>query len=228
MLIRLATRCCGEVVNHSDEAVECRFELELASNIVDVVPLKLEPNETWRQVLEKISTEGGELVATLRHDDALAVDNRAVAILPARTMQPVTLVTPTPHLYLEKVLQANPLVQLTVVATMPEKVTAGTVLVLHQSVPTALPAGSIYVIDPATACDLWAVGEPLQNPIVTDQEKDSPLMTHVRLDNVFLPEARQLTLKGRCHSCCKVCLGRSIVGEFSTTQWQGRRLERES
>jgi hypothetical protein len=32
----------------------------------------------------------------------------------------------------------------------------------------------------------------LENPIVTEQDQDSPLMTHVRLDNVLMPEARQL------------------------------------
>ena len=184
-----------EVVNHSDEVVECRFELELAGNVVDVVPLKLQANETWKQVMEKVSAEGGLLQANLTIDDALSVDNSAIAILPARTMVPVTLVTPTPNLYLEKVLEANPLVQLSVTPTLPEKVDAGTVLVLHQSVPPVLPDGPVYVIDPTTSCDLWDAGEVLQNPIITDQEKDSPLMTHVRLDNVFLPEARQLTFK---------------------------------
>src|SRR6185369_3356593 len=50
------------------------------------------------------------------------------------------------------------------------------------------------VIDPETDCELWTVGEKLQNPIVTQQDKDSPLMAHVRLDNVLLPEAHKVTL----------------------------------
>ena len=40
---------------------------------------------------------------------------------------------------------------------------------------------------------LWKLGEKLENPIVTKQDSDSPLMRHVRLDNVILPEAKQLT-----------------------------------
>jgi hypothetical protein len=48
------------------------------------------------------------------------------------------------------------------------------------------------VVDPTNDCDLWKIGEKLQNPIVTQQDKDSPLMSHVRLDNVLMPEARKL------------------------------------
>ncbi len=55
----------------------------------------------------------------------------------------------------------------------------------------------MLVIDPENACDLWQVGEKLQNPIVTKQDKDSPLMVHVRLDNVLMPEARKLTFPAR-------------------------------
>src|SRR5207248_7047847 len=47
-------------------------------------------------------------------------------------------------------------------------------------------------VEPTGDCDLWKVGEVLQSPIVTLQDRDSPLMAHVRLDNVILPEARKL------------------------------------
>jgi hypothetical protein len=65
--------------------------------------------------------------------------------------------------------------------------------VFHKQVPPVMPGASALVIDPAEGTDLWQVGEKLENPIVTKQDSDSPLMRHVRLDNVLLPEARQLT-----------------------------------
>ena len=65
--------------------------------------------------------------------------------------------------------------------------------VYHRAVPANLPPGSVLVVDPTNDCDLWKVGDKLQNPIVTQQDKDSPLMAHVRLDNVLMPEARKLT-----------------------------------
>jgi hypothetical protein len=56
-----------------------------------------------------------------------------------------------------------------------------------------MTAGHALVIDPVESTDLWKLGSQLENPIVTKQDSDSPLMRHVRLDNVILPEARQLT-----------------------------------
>ncbi len=182
----------AEVRNASDQPVECRFEVELNDEPIDVVPLKLAAGGKWSQVFEKTSAEGGHLIAKLTHDDALAADNTARAVLPRREIQPVLLVT-SGNLFLQKVFEVNPLVKLTVVPEAPESIPVGTVVVFHRTAPEKLPAGQVFVIDPANASDLYTVGEPLANPIVTKQDKDSPLMAHVRLDNVLMPEARSLT-----------------------------------
>ena len=182
----------AEVRNASDQPVECRFEVDLNDEPIDVVPLKLEAGGKWSQVFEKTSAEGGHLIATLTHHDALAADNTAWAVLPRREIQPVLLVT-SGNLFLQKVFEVNPLVKLTVVTETPEKIPVGTVVVFHRVAPDKLPAGQVFVIDPANTSDLYTVGEPIANPIVTKQDKDSPLMSHVRFDNVLMPEARQLT-----------------------------------
>jgi hypothetical protein len=82
---------------------------------------------------------------------------------------------------------------------MPAQVPAGGVLILHRQAPATLPAGKVFVIDPAGESDLWELAEPLENPIVTKQDRDSLLMTHVRLDNVLMPQARKLTFKSQAH-----------------------------
>ena len=187
-----------EVTNAGDEPVECRLELDLDDDVVDVIPLKLEPGGEWSQTLDKTSTSGGRLEARLDHADALAADNRAWALLPKREPLNVLLVS-EPNLFLEKVLEANPLVQLQTVREMPAQVAPGTVLVLHRQAPVKIPAGQVFVIDPAGECDLWELGEPLENPIVTKQDRDSLLMTHVRLDNVLMPQARKLTFSSHAH-----------------------------
>lgn len=184
-----------EVVNHSDEPVECRLELALDGQVVDVVPLRLAADGKWSQTFEKTSTDGGWLTATLDRPDALLADNFAWAILPRREFQPVALVTEG-NLFLQAVFQASPLVRLLVAKELPAERPAGAVTVFHRKVPAKLPPGPVLVIDPAGPCDLWEVGDALQNPIVAKQDKDSPLMAHVRLDNVLMPEARKLTLKG--------------------------------
>jgi hypothetical protein len=209
----------AEVVNQSDDPIECRFELELNGAVQEVIPLKLEANGKWSQVLEKVSVAGGELVARLtnktdgklEYADALASDNRAVALLPKREYQSVFLTWPAANLFLEQVFKANPLVRLTTLKEPPALVPTGAVQVFHRKAPNPLPAGSVLVIDPETDCELWTVGEKLQNPIVTFQDKDSPLMAHVRLDNVILPEARKLSFTGAAGKP-KVLAG-SITGD---------------
>jgi hypothetical protein len=182
-----------EVVNHSDDPVECRFEIDLNGSVIDVVPLKLSANEKWSKVIEKTAADGGRLTGRINYEDALAADNQAVALLPRREFQPVALVSASGDLFIEKVLEANPLVKLSVSRKPLAKPPAGTVMVYHRQVPNPLPPGPALVIDPEGDCDLWQVGEKLQNPIVTKQDRDSPLMAHVRLDNVLMPEARKLT-----------------------------------
>jgi hypothetical protein len=186
----------AEVQNASQEAVECRIEIDLDDNVVDVVPLKLTPGETWRHTFEKTSTEGGRLTARLNHRDALAADNQAWALLPQRLMQPVNLVGGE-NLFLAKSLEANQLVELKTFASpneLPQQAArpANLVTVFHRVVPERLPGGAILVVDPQNSCDLWELGEKLENPIVAKQDDDSPLMLHVQLHNVVMPEARRL------------------------------------
>ncbi len=180
-----------EVANFSNEPAECRLDIDLADRPVDVIPLKLTAGQIWSQTLEKTSADGGRLIARLNQSDSLAADNGAEALLPKRQMQKVVLVT-AGNLFLQKALEANPLVELTVAKELPAKFDPATIYVLHRQVPEKLPAARLLVVDPASGCDRWQLGEKLENPIVTKQDADSPLMRHVRLDNVLLPEARKL------------------------------------
>jgi hypothetical protein len=194
-----------EVANASDEPVSTRLELDLSDDPIDVVPLTLAPGERTVQMFEKTSAEGGRLRAHIDRPDALAADNTAWAILPRRSRQKVTLVTPG-NLFLEKVFEAMPLVDLTVVKVPKESsgaapalknsVDASAITVYHRKVPDTFPEGPVFVIEPERSGPLWQIGESLHNPVVAKQDKDSPLLLHIRLDNVIMPEARKLALKG--------------------------------
>jgi hypothetical protein len=70
------------------------------------------------------------------------------------------------------------------------------IVVFHHKVPAVLPAGNTLLIEPEQSGALWELGEKVQNPLVAKQDKDSPLMLHIRLDNVLMPEARKLNLRG--------------------------------
>ncbi len=226
----------AEVTNASDEPVECRLEIDLNADVVDVVPLKLTPGQRWSQSFEKTSADGGHLTAKLDRADTLATDNRAWAVLPKREMIPVTLVSEG-NLFLQKVFESNPLVALTRIDPPGRKPEAESrkplsqnlsspnagITVLHHHVPEVLPSGVFLVIDPRESCDAWQLGEPIQNPIVHQQDKDSPLLGHVRLDNVVMPEARQV--KFVSDDGVKV-LARSLAGDplLTTIERPGQKV----
>ena len=193
----------AEVANFADEpVVDLRLAIALDGRTIDIKPLKLEANGRWSEVIESTTAEGGMLTAELvikvdkdyqPYADALLADNKAWAVLPRRDPIPVHMHSPQGNLFLQKVLEANPLVQLTTSRELPKQFATGAIAVFHRQTPGKLPPGNVLVVDPANDCDLWKIGDKLQSPIVTQQDKDSPLMAHVRLDNVLMPEARKLS-----------------------------------
>ena len=221
------------VRNASEQKVSCRLEIELDEAPVDILPLDLEPDETWSRSIEKTSLEGGQLVAKLSQIaltaennfesdtssaasvvlNALIVDDSAWAILPPRKSQQVLLVTPG-NLFLHKVLESNPLVQVEVVSNFPDTWPSNTITVLHGNVPQKLPSGDLFVVDPTDGCDAWQLGQPLENPIITELDENSPLLTHVRLDNVLVPEARQVNFSGQSHTLAGSLSKSPIYAEY--------------
>ncbi len=167
------------------------LELDLGDELVDVIPLELAPGATETRILDHTSAGGGTLVAKLDVSDALATDDVAVAVLPKRTPIPVTLVTGG-NLFLQGVLDSIPLVDLQIVREPPSVAPAGGILVLDRNVPEQLPAGRLVVVDPQQACDAWALGEVIPQPIVASVASESPLTRHVHLENVLFPNARLL------------------------------------
>ena len=206
-----------EVRNASDQPIQCRLEIELDERPVDIFPLKLQPNETWSRTLEKTSLEGGALKATLSKfendqgedlskNNKLDVDDIAWAILPDRVIQPVLIVSPG-NLFLQKVFEANPLVRVTVQKEIPTTWPENTVIVLHKIIPDPLPSNPLFIIDPDTNSSLFSIDGLIDSPLVTEQDKDSPLMTHVRLDNVMFPNTKKLTFLTQTAKPVASCVG---------------------
>ncbi|MDA1229667.1 MAG: hypothetical protein O2856_02745, partial [Planctomycetota bacterium] len=129
-----------------------------------------------------------------------------------RKTQRVLIVTQG-NWFLQKVFEANPLVEVAVRKDFPEQWPADSITVLHGGVPPILPPGNVFVVDPTGSCDQWEQGEPMENPIITEQDKTSPLMNHIRLDNVMMPEAKQLKFTTPPHS-----LAKTLSGEFVYAQ----------
>ncbi len=185
-----------EIVNHADapQPAECRLTLELDEQLVDVLPLRLQPGERWRKTFEYADARGGVLAASLDVNDALTIDNRAVAILPSRPLLPVNLVSETTNVFLAGALSSIPRVQLTTSqqAIVPQPPRG--IAVFHRLVPQQLPAGPLLFIDPQQDSPFWTLGPPIDQPLVVRQDAQSPLLAHVQLTNVSLPGARPLEM----------------------------------
>ena len=188
-----------EVGNFSDEAMECSLDLKLNGELLDVMPLKLDAGEIRAEVREETSVQGGVISAEVQWKDDLPADNTARAILPERLRIPVTLVTDG-NWFLQRVLEANDIVDLTLATEVPQDLPPGSVLVLHQNIPEQLPAGNVFVVQPTTATDLWDVSGAIAQPLVDKQDKSSDLMRHIRLDNILMPEALKLIPKVECNA----------------------------
>lgn len=183
-----------DVTNYSDKPQTGRLELDLDDALVDVLPMDLQPGETARRIVDHTSAAGGLMRATLDFEDALAVDNVALASLPTRRPVPIQLITEG-DLFVSSVLESIPLVELSVVAAIESSESPVAVHVFDSAVPESLPAGPVLVIDPQNDCDFWTVGDTIDQPIVGLVDAESPLTQHVRLDNILFPGARRIEFK---------------------------------
>ncbi len=201
-----------EVSNLGEQAQKLRLELHLEGELVDVIPLELEKGAAKILNLDHASATGGRLVAQIDATDGLAIDNRALAILPTRRQMPITLATPG-SVFLKSVLASIPLVDLNIVEAPPENWAPADdgILVLHQRVPKKLPAGKLLIINPRNDCDLWTLGQPIEKPLVGSVATSSPVTQHIRLTNVLFPDARALTFTGANEALIKTPLDEPLL-----------------
>ena len=175
-----------EVSNFSSSTIPCRLELNLEDSLVDVIPLEIEPGASKTLNLDHASANGGQLIATLNHNDPLDADNRALAILPQLNKIPISVASPG-SIFLTGVLTSIPLVEVT-----NESPTPNSIAVFHRDIPQQLPPGKLLIINPRNDCDAWSIGQPIETPLASVIEQSSPITQHVRLDNVLFPGALEL------------------------------------
>ncbi|QDT02597.1 hypothetical protein K227x_09750 [Rubripirellula lacrimiformis] len=197
-----------EVQNLSDEPIQTRLTLTLNDDLVDVLPIKLDADGQWRRTIDGASRVGGVLKAVLDVDDGLDVDNMAHAIVPARPLVPVTLVTQadSPSFYLRTVLESIPLIELTVIDAAQGIDSAGGdaggdlvpddtsgLVVYSGTVPGQMPpCPALFIATADGPASAWKLGDSIATPLVAKQDKNSPLLRHVQLQNVLLAGGRDI------------------------------------
>ncbi|MCA9066138.1 MAG: BatA and WFA domain-containing protein, partial [Planctomycetaceae bacterium] len=212
-----------EVRDFSDSAIAVQLEILLEDLVLDVVPIHFDVQGQWTLTPEYVSATGGVLRAKLlpidasssssASFDALGADNMAWAVLPAVHRTDVRLISEE-NPFLRQVLEANPLVHQVVTTTsdatesaehlasdVDRSGDAGSVqlpmiAVFDRPELPDIPAGAALVIAPAVSTELWTVGNSIERPTVVRRSDESPLLTHVDLNDVLIEEAVQLQFTG--------------------------------
>ena len=181
------------VANNSDSEKSFNVELYLNDGLLDVRPHTLAPGETRSEIFSNFTFEGGRLKAAIDVDDALSTDNAAYAALPKRERIPVLLVT-RGNTFLENALAVDEKLDVAVMTPDQYKseVEGFDVTIFDRYNPPSLGDGNYMLIYPPKAGAMWEIGEPLETPIVTDWERDHPILRYVQLDNVLIGEAYQV------------------------------------
>ena len=181
------------VINASTEEKSFNVELYLNDALLDVRPYTLAPSESKSELFTNFTMEGGRLKAVLDVEDALSTDNVAYAALPKREQIPVLLVTPS-NPFLENALAVDEKLDLIVIAPdqYDPSMTGYNVTIFDRYNPPRLGDGNYMFIYPPKAGAIWQIGESLETPIITEWERDHPILRHVHLDNVQITEAYQV------------------------------------
>jgi len=164
-----------EVVNFGMETIQTHLEIDCDGEIVDVLPLSLEPDMPVSKIVRNTSANGGLFRAKLASTDSFPADDVAVAFLSKQFVQRILLYG-AENYFLRHVLHVQPQTEVVLIDTIPSTLPPNSVLVLHQTVPTTLPAGNVLVIDPQNNCDLFLVKESLEKPMAANVDADSSLM----------------------------------------------------
>jgi hypothetical protein len=182
-----------EVVNFGTETVSTQLEIDCDGDIIDVLPLSLEPHKPVVRIVRNTSSSGGLFRATLvggtqeatsAEIDLFPTDNVAIAFLSEQFVQRVLLYGED-NFFLWHVLQAQPHTEIVRIEEIPPSIPLDSVLILHQTIPPVLPPGNILVIDPLNDCDLFQIGERLERPIAATIHTQNSLVRFVQPGLLF-------------------------------------------
>ncbi|MEK7338847.1 MAG: VWA domain-containing protein [candidate division NC10 bacterium] len=149
------------------------------------------PPQTRRSLIVPLSHRGGgALEVTAEVADALAVDNRAWALLPPPRTLRVLLVT-RGNLFLEQALRSDPQVEL---ALSPPPLFDGDpgeydVVVLDGAAPALLKRGRYVLLNAVAGNTPLEVTGTIRNPVIVDWDRSHPAMRFLDLSQVVIEEA---------------------------------------
>jgi hypothetical protein len=190
------------VSNPSGADVTRRLEIYADDVLVDARDLAIPAEQRSEALIGSVPQAAHVVEARLAGDDALAVDDRAFALVPEAGAVRALLVGPG-NAYLENALALLPRLELYAVGAdgyadaLDAADEAGTpygILIFDRNVPAEPPTVPALYVGPATDGAFGTVGRLLNGPLLDRTDPADPLLRFVDLSTLHIGRARAVTL----------------------------------
>lgn len=207
------------VTNHAGNDVTRRLEIYADGELVDARDLAIPARQRSEALVATVPPAAEVVEARLDGGDALAVDDRALAVVPSAALVRTLLVSDG-SAYLENALALLPRLELYAVtpAGYEEAIAAavadGTpygLLVLDGFVPDPTPAIPALYVGPTEDGPFGAAGEQVEAPAIAPTDPADPLLRYVDLATVHIGRAPDIELADGMRAAVTTAGGRPLV-----------------
>ncbi|MEO8638735.1 MAG: BatA and WFA domain-containing protein [Chloroflexota bacterium] len=190
------------VSNPSGSDVTRRLEIYADDVLVDARDLAIPAGQRSEALISSVPQSARVVEARLAGDDALAVDDRAVALVPAAGAVRALLVSPG-NTYLENALALLPRLELYAVGAdgyvdaLDAAAEAGKpygIVIFDRTVPARPPTVPALYVGPATDGAFGTVGKVIDGPALDRTDPADPVLRFVDLSTLHIGRARTITL----------------------------------
>jgi Ca-activated chloride channel family protein len=190
------------VSNPSGSDVTRRLEIYADDVLVDARDLAIPADQRSEVLISTVPQASHVVEARLAGVDALAVDDRAFALVPEAGAVRALLVGPG-NTYLENALALLPRLELYAVGAdgyadaLDAAAEAGTpygMLIFDRNVPAEPPSMPALYVGPGADGAFGAVGRVLDGPALDRTDPEDPLLRFVDLSTLHIGRAREITL----------------------------------
>lgn len=207
------------VSNPSGADVTRRLEIYADDVLVDARDLAIPAEQRSEALISSVPQAAHVVEARLAGKDALAVDDRAFALVPEAGAVRALLVEPG-NTYLENALALLPRLELYAVGAdgyadaVDAAAEAGTpygILIFDRNVPAEPPTVPALYVGPAEDGAFGTVGRTLNGPVLDRTDAAEPLLRFVDLSTLHIGRARAVTLADGMRPAVETVAGDPLV-----------------
>ena len=207
------------VTNPSPGEATRRLEVLADGELVDARDVTIPAGQRSEALITTVPSATRTIEARLAGDDALAVDDRAFAVVPSEERTRALLVG-AGNAYLENALALLPRLELYAVGeagyadALAEAETEGTpygLFVFDGRVPDELPPAAAIYLDPPEDGPFGAVAGRIGSPRIDRTDPDEPLLRFVDLSSVHVGRARDVELATGMRAVVQTPAGAPLV-----------------